>query len=162
MVDVLITTGGVSVGKYDLTKLALSDLGAEIFFERIRLKPGKPTVFARLKETAVFALPGNPVSAAVTFYLFVRPTLLGMQGAGCVSLTTGEALALSAFKATPERDAYLPAKLGTDNTGRLTASLTDYHGSSDFIGFASADALVTVKRGKRFETGDVVPVMFLF
>src|SRR5215204_2831680 len=56
-VDVLITTGGVSVGKYDLTKLALSDLGAEIFFERIRLKPGKPTVFAQLKKTAIFALP---------------------------------------------------------------------------------------------------------
>lgn len=160
--NVLITTGGVSVGKYDLTKLALRELGAEIFFERLRLKPGKPTVFARLKKTLVFALPGNPVSAAVTFHLFVRSALLGMQGSACTLLNTGEAVALGTFKATPERDAYVPAKLGTDETGRLTASPTEYHGSSDFIGLASADAFVKVKRGFRFEPGDIAPVLFIF
>jgi molybdopterin biosynthesis enzyme len=55
--DILITTGGVSVGKYDLTKAALTELGAEIFFERLRLKPGKPTVFARLKKTSLHQAP---------------------------------------------------------------------------------------------------------
>ena len=160
--DVLVTTGGVSVGKYDLTKLALRELGAEIFFERLRLKPGKPTVFAKLNKTRVFALPGNPVSAAVTFHLFVRPMLLGMQGAEGPSLKTGEAVAAGAFKATPERDAYMPGRLGTDESGRLTVVPIDFHGSSDFIGFASADALVQIKRGNRFEAGDIVPVLFLF
>ena len=160
--DVLITTGGVSVGKYDLTKLALRELGAEMLFERVRLKPGKPTVFAKLKKTAVFALPGNPVSATVTFHLFVRSMLLGMQRASCPTLKTGEAVALGNFKATPERDAYMPGKLGTDDSGRLTVVPIDFHGSSDFIGFASADVLVRIKRGFRFTTGDVVPVLFLF
>lgn len=160
--DVLITTGGVSVGKYDLTKLALQELGTEIFFERLRLKPGKPTVFAKLKKTCVFALPGNPVSAAVTFHMFVLPMLLGMQGASRTTLNTGEAVALGKFKATPERDAYMPGKLGTDASGRLTVIPINFHGSSDFIGFASADALIKIKRGARFEAGDIVPVLFLF
>ena len=70
--DVLITSGGVSMGVYDFTKAALKELGAEIFFERVALRPGKPTVFARLGNTLVFGLPGNPVSVSVTFNLFVR------------------------------------------------------------------------------------------
>lgn len=160
--DILITTGGVSVGKYDLTKPALKELGAEIFFERVRLKPGKPTVFARLKNTPVFALPGNPVSAAVTFYLFVRTQLMLMQGSTCPTLKTGDAVALGQFSARGERDAYLPGKLGTDDEGRLTVRPLNYHGSSDFVGFAAVDALVAVPRGKRLDTGDKASILFLF
>src|SRR5256886_96988 len=70
--DVLITSGGVSMGIYDFTKAALKELGAEVFFERVALRPGKPTVFARLGNTLVFGLPGNPVSVTVTFNLFAR------------------------------------------------------------------------------------------
>ncbi|HMG72456.1 MAG TPA: gephyrin-like molybdotransferase Glp, partial [Pyrinomonadaceae bacterium] len=79
--DVLVTSGGVSMGVYDFTKAALKELGAEIFFERVSLRPGKPTVFARLGKTLVFGLPGNPVSVAVTFNLFARTALRAMQGA---------------------------------------------------------------------------------
>ena len=159
--DIIVTTGGVSVGKYDLTKLALSELGAEIYFERLRLKPGKPTVFAKLRRSYIFGLPGNPVSAAVTFHLFVRTMIRGMQGASHPMLKSGYAVASGGFKATPERDAYMPGKLGTDGEGRLTVTPIAFHGSSDFIGFASAEALVPVKRGLRFAAGDVVPVLFI-
>ena len=69
------------MGVYDFTKTALQDLGAEIFFERVALRPGKPTVFARLGDTLIFGLPGNPVSVAVTFNLFARTALRAMQGA---------------------------------------------------------------------------------
>src|SRR5437762_8231704 len=79
--DVLITSGGVSMGVYDFTKAALQELGAEIFFERVALRPGKPTVFARLGEALIFGLPGNPVSVAVTFNLFARTALRAMQRA---------------------------------------------------------------------------------
>src|SRR5215471_15734591 len=79
--DVLITSGGVSMGVYDFTKAALQELGAKIFFERVSLRPGKPTVFAQLGNALVFGLPGNPVSVAVTFNLFARPVLRAMQGA---------------------------------------------------------------------------------
>src|SRR5436190_1818231 len=65
--DMLITSGGVSMGVYDFTKAALKELGGEIFFERVALRPGKPTVFARLGKALVFGLPGNPVSVAMTF-----------------------------------------------------------------------------------------------
>src|SRR5205814_5887950 len=85
--DVLITSGGVSMGVYDFTKAALKELGAEIFFERVSLRPGKPTVFARLNDTLIFGLPGNPVSVAVTFNLFARTALRVMQGAKEATLT---------------------------------------------------------------------------
>src|SRR5690606_12413986 len=119
--DMLITTGGVSVGKYDLTKTALAALGAQIFFERVRIKPGKPTVFARLKKTTFFGLPGNPVSAAATFYLFVRKALMLMQGAANTDLPGGFAVLESDIKGTKERESFLPARLATDKNGRLLA-----------------------------------------
>lgn len=159
--DILITTGGVSVGKYDLTKLALKELGAEIFFERVRLKPGKPTVFARLKKTLVFGLPGNPVSAAVTYYLFVRKAILHMQGAAQTDLFGGTAKVSKPVRAPKEREAYLPAILVSEPDGKLTAEALEWHGSSDFIGFADSDALISIPRGVVYDAGSSVSVLFL-
>lgn len=159
--DILITTGGVSVGKYDLTKLALKELGAEIFFERVALKPGKPTVFGKLKKTLVFGLPGNPVSAAVTFYLFVRKAILLMQSASQTELIRGIAIAGQDLRGTKERDTYLPASLATGADGRLIAEPLNWHGSSDFIGFSRADTLIFVPRGKTLGKGETVEICFL-
>ncbi len=159
--DVLITTGGVSVGKYDLTKFALRELGAEIFFERLRLKPGKPSVFAKLKKTLIFGLPGNPVSAAVTYYLFIRSALTRMQSAREPELKKGTAITSKPVKAPKERDAYLPASLSTNANGSIIADPVDWHGSSDFIGFARTDALLVVKRGTKIESGSPVQLLFL-
>lgn len=159
--DVLIITGGVSVGKYDLTKPALSRLGAAIHFEKVSLKPGKPAVFATLDEKLIFGLPGNPVSAAVTFELFVRPALMRMQGASRPHLQTGYAVLGEPVKAAKERDTYLPATLLTDEVGRLVATPTRWQGSSDFIGYSRAEALIMVAAGKRHEAGDVSTVLFL-
>ncbi|HMS10953.1 MAG TPA: molybdopterin molybdotransferase MoeA, partial [Pyrinomonadaceae bacterium] len=159
--DLVITTGGVSVGKYDLTKEAIAGLGAEIFFEKVKLKPGKPTVFARLKKAYFFGLPGNPVSAAVTFHLFVRRALMLLQSASAVELPTGFAVIDGDAKGTRERDSYLPASLATDAEGRLLAVPLRWHGSSDFIGFASAEALVRVPAGTSLSAGEVCEVLFL-
>ena len=79
--DVLVVSGGVSAGDYDLVEPALLDLGATFLFTKVAIKPGAPLVFGRRGGTLVFGLPGNPVSAQVTFDLFVRPALLKMQGA---------------------------------------------------------------------------------
>jgi molybdopterin molybdotransferase len=78
--DVLVTSGGVSVGEHDLVRSLLSALGAEEVFWRVAVKPGKPVAFATRGETLVFGLPGNPVSSLVGFELFVRPALLALHG----------------------------------------------------------------------------------
>lgn len=159
--DVLIMTGGVSVGKYDLTKTALRELGAELYFERVRLKPGKPTVFARLGKNIVFGLPGNPVSAAVTFYLFVRNCILLMQSANECDLSSGYAVLDGPVKGTKQRDSYLPAVLATDPSGHLIASPIRWHGSSDLVGFSRADALIFVPQDVSYASGDRVEVRFI-
>ena len=79
--DVVIVSGGVSVGPHDHVKDALGDLGVEEHFWGVRLRPGKPTWFGTRDETLAFGLPGNPVSAMVTFQLFARPALAALQGA---------------------------------------------------------------------------------
>ena len=82
--DVLVVSGGVSAGAYDLVEAVLARVGVQVFFERVAIKPGAPLVFGRRKNVLVFGLPGNPVSAQVTFDIFVRAALLRMQGARAV------------------------------------------------------------------------------
>jgi len=159
--DILIMTGGVSVGKYDHTKTALAELGAEIFFDKVRLKPGKPTVFAKLGKTFIFGLPGNPVSAAVTFHLFVRKAMMKMQAAGNSDLKKGFAVLAATAKGARERDTYLPASVSTDPSGVLIATPLKWQGSSDFIGFARADSLIFVPRGSTIQGGRVAGLVFI-
>src|SRR5215216_1651914 len=111
--DVIVTSGGVSMGVYDLTKAALKELDAELFFERVALRPGKPTVFARLPNgTLAFGLPGNPVSVAVTFNLFARTALLAMQGTAEPAPKRETAVLARSVKGT-DRESYLPAQIMT-------------------------------------------------
>lgn len=159
--DMVVITGGVSVGKYDLTKSALREIGVEIYFETLRLKPGKPAVFARLGQTVIFGLPGNPVSAAVTFYLFVRKALLLMQKARDTDLVKGRAVAGGTLKSAKDRDTYVPAKLVIDEEARVAVTPVKWMGSSDFIGFGKADALAFVPAGKRIEAGGVAEILLL-
>src|SRR5882724_7529791 len=157
--DVLITSGGVSMGVYDFTKAALKELGAEIFFERVALRPGKPTVFARLGRALVFGLPGNPVSVAVTFNLFARTVLRAMQGATHTTLEVDHAILARDLKGSIDRESYLPAILRTDERGTLLAEPLKWGGSSDFVAFAKATALVNVPAGvKTLEKGQSVKV----
>lgn len=160
--DVLITSGGVSMGVYDFTKAALRDLGAEIFFERVALRPGKPTVFGRIGKTLVFGLPGNPVSVAVTFNLFARTALRSMQGAKQPEMIEEMAVLTRDLKGAVERESYLPAVLHTDQEGTLLAEPLKWGGSSDFISFARATALIDVPAGvKIIEAGSPVKIVRL-
>jgi molybdenum cofactor synthesis domain-containing protein len=161
--DVVVTSGGVSMGVYDVTKVALEELKAEIFFERIALRPGKPTVFARLPNgTLVFGLPGNPVSVAVTFNLFARTALLAMQGATEPALKFETALLARSVKGNVDRESYLPAQLTTNDDGELIAFPLKWGGSSDFVAFALTTALMIVPAGTRtLETNSLVRVLRL-
>ena len=114
--DVVVLSGGVSMGRYDFTKASIRALGAEVFFERVALRPGKPSVFARLpgaKQTLLFGLPGNPVSVSVTFNLFARTALRAMQGALEPLLREERGVLSRPARGTVERTSYLPARLST-------------------------------------------------
>jgi molybdopterin biosynthesis enzyme len=151
------------MGVYDLTKAALRELDAEIFFERVALRPGKPTVFARLPNgTFVFGLPGNPVSVAVTFNLFARAALLTMQGTSEPALKRETAVLARSVKGTTERDSYLPAQLTTNDDAELVAFPLKWGGSSDFVAFALTTALLIVPADvKTIEAGSLVSVLRL-
>lgn len=160
--DALILSGGVSMGVYDFTKAALHALDAKVFFERVSLRPGKPTVFARLGRTLVFGLPGNPVSVSVTFNLFARTALRAMQGCREAAMIEERAVLGRAVKGAMERASYLPAQLRSDEDGRLMAEPLKWGGSSDFVAFASATALIIVPEGTpRLEAGAKVRVVRL-
>jgi len=160
--DILISTGGVSVGKYDLTKEVLGKLGAKIFFDKVRIKPGKPTVFAKLGKTFIFGLPGNPVSSAAAFCLFVRHTVRLMQSAN-EKLNAKQDLAVlgANIKGTKERDLYFPVSISTDKSGRNIAAPVNWHGSSDLVGFAAANAFALVPAGKNYWKGDIAEIIYI-
>ena len=161
--DVIVTSGGVSMGVYDVTKAALKELDAEIFFERVALRPGKPTVFARLPNgTLVFGLPGNPVSVSVTFNLFARTALVAIQGVSEPALKRETAVLARSVKGTTDRESYLPAQLMTNDDAELVAFPLKWGGSSDFVAFALTTALVVVPANvKSIEAGAAVSVLRL-
>lgn len=159
--DVLITSGGVSVGDYDFTKPALKENGAELFFEKVALKPGKPIVFAKLNDTLIFGLPGNPISVLVTFFMFVRMALLKMQNAASPEMKKGFAKLTHNIKAPKGRDALLPITTNTNKKGELTIETLRFSGSSNFISCIKANALVFVPQNENLKKGDVAEVLFL-
>ena len=105
--DVIVVAGGVSVGEKDLVKPTLLKLGAKLDLWRVAVKPGKPFMFGRLGRTLVFGLPGNPVSAFVTFLLFARPALWKLGGRSSLDLPRGRARVAEALVNRGERPHYL-------------------------------------------------------
>ena len=154
--DVVITTGGVSMGDYDLVKAALKEIGAEIFFDRVSIRPGKPTVFARRQGVFFFGLPGNPVSTAVTFNVFVRPALRKMMGDRSPLLPAVQAIASRHVKDGSDRQSYLPARFFVSK-GRAMAEPLKWGGSSDLVAFMEANAMIVVPE-QIHEIGEGEPV----
>lgn len=159
--NILILSGGVSVGDYDFTKPALRESGAKIFFEKVALRPGKPAVFAKLNDCFIFGLPGNPVSAAVTFYLFVYPAILQMQNAKATKLKEISAVLQKKLKGAKERDSYIPAKISFGDDAKISVEPLKWGGSSDFVSFARADSLIFAPQNKTLETGEITKVLLL-
>jgi molybdopterin molybdotransferase len=141
--DVLITSGGVSVGPHDLVRGALAALGAEEVFWRVALKPGKPIAFAVRGRALVFGLPGNPVSSLVGFELFVRPALRALQGERDPRPRYSVGELGGAARRNPERDEFLRAR----REGEVLEPLTGQE-SHMIARAAAADALVHVPRGE--------------
>lgn len=159
--DVVMLSGGVSMGDLDLVKPALRELGAEIFVERVSMHPGKPTVFAKIGEQVVLGLPGNPVSVAVAFHIFARPALLKMQGASEIGLPRVRAVMTQSVKGAPPRRSHQPGHLFIED-GRAFAEPLKWSGSSDLVAFMRADALIVVPEDRaRLEEGELAEVISL-
>ena len=139
----MITSGGVSMGEFDLVKAAMTEIGAEILFDKVRIRPGKPTVFARRGGTYFFGLPGNPVSTSVTFNVFVRPAIRRMQGDSSPLVPTVRVELARSIIDPSSRRSYLPASLSVKD-GRAMAEPLRWGGSSDLVAFMNADALIIV------------------
>jgi len=141
--DALVSTGGVSVGDFDLVTDIYNELGVEIFFEKIAVKPGKPVVFGKRGGCLVFGLPGNPTSTVVSFLEFVRPALLKMAGRRRIFLERRRAVLGEAVGVKPGRKKLLRAVL--DETGDIpVARLAGHQGSGNLLGAAVAECLLEV------------------
>jgi molybdopterin molybdotransferase len=159
--DVLVVSGGVSAGDYDLVEPALLDCGASFLFTRVAIKPGAPLVFGRRDRTLVFGLPGNPVSTQVTFDLFVRAALLKMQGARVVTRPRVTVQLLGAVKNRAGRTAYMPARVRGEG-GRLVARPLRSTGSGDFVAHSRANALVVIGAERtKAEAGETAEALLL-
>jgi molybdopterin molybdotransferase len=145
--DVAITTGGVSVGARDVVREALEDAGVDLVFWRAAVRPGGPVAFgAGPGGRLAFALPGNPVSAQVTFELFVRPALLRLGGRRACFRRRLRARLEEAVSTRPEKAYYLRVRLTEDSDG-WRATPTGLQGSAILSGLAQADGLAIVPQG---------------
>jgi len=159
--DVLVLSGGVSEGAFDLVEEVLARFDVGLFFTKVAIKPGAPLVFGRRGDKLVFGLPGNPVSAQVTFDMFVRTALLRMQGARTVLRPTVDVVLLEAVKNRSGRKAYLPARVRSEE-GRLVGRPVASMGSADIVAHARANALVVLEASRtRAESGETVPALLL-
>jgi molybdopterin molybdotransferase len=159
--DVLLVSGGVSAGAYDLVEQVLARFDTGLLFTRVAVKPGAPLVFGRRGDHLVFGLPGNPVSAQVTFELFVRPALLRMQGARVVTRPPMQVTLAEALSNRSGRRAYAPARVRFAD-GRLQAWPLPSQGSADLVAHARANALVVLEPERtRAEAGEVADALLL-
>jgi molybdopterin molybdotransferase len=141
--DILVLSGGVSMGKYDLVEQVLADLGAEFHFTGVSIRPGRPAVFGTCRGKLVFGLPGNPVSTMVTFELFVLPAVDVFSGATPRSLPV-----FRAKLATPVREKgpithFLPARIEWEGKEARVSQLP-WQGSGDVVALALANGFLIV------------------
>jgi molybdopterin molybdotransferase len=159
--DVVCVSGGVSVGPHDHVKPALAELGVEERFWRVALKPGKPTWFGTREEKLVFGLPGNPVSAMVTFHLFARPALRALAGARPDD-TRATAILDEPLKRNVARDEVVRCRLRAADDGWHVSPTRDDQSSHVLTSMLAADAFALVEAGEgTAEAGDRVPVELL-
>lgn len=152
--DLILSSGGVSVGEEDHVRNAVARLG-EIALWRVAVKPGKPIAFGRVGRTPFIGLPGNPVSALVTFCLFVRPYVLRMQGVVDVEPRSFPAAADFNWAGGP-REEYLRARLRAGRDGAPRAEIYQDQGSGVLTSAAWAEALVRIPAGRSVARGDLV------
>jgi len=163
--ELMLLSGGVSMGAYDLVEEVLETLGAEFFFTGVKMQPGKPVVFGRLPAADgfpaqfFFGLPGNPVSTQVTFHCFVEPLLRAMAGAAVQGPRFAQATLAEDAPGNPGLMRVLPARLTADRV-RPEVRLVSWQGSGDLAANARANCYAVLPPEKeRFAAGDVITIL---
>ena len=160
--DLLVTCGGISVGAFDHTRPVLADLGAELAFWRVRIRPGAPLGFGRWRGVPWIGLPGNPVSSMVTAELFVKPALRRMLGMPKVFPQPVPVRLAEAVTTTAPRTHFFRAVVSAGADGRLEARLTGPQGSGVLTSMARANALLVVPADReRADAGDTLAAILL-
>ncbi len=152
--DAVITSGGVSVGELDFVKSAFEGIGGRLEFWKVAMKPGKPFVFGHFDRKRLFGLPGNPLSALVTFHLLVRPALLRLQGAADWSLPVRRCELAESLVNKGDRPHFICVSLEAG-----AAKSAGKQGSHRLRGLAQAEGLVEVPAGSTLPAGRVVSVL---
>jgi molybdenum cofactor synthesis domain-containing protein len=156
--DALVTTGGVSVGRYDLVGAAFEAIGVEPVLHKVAIKPGKPIWFGLRDGKPVFGLPGNPLSSLLGFEVFVRPALLALGGAPADERAERRLRGrwLGPDRSARGRQWNLPATTRRADDGTVELLEVPWRGSADVVGAAAADALVVVPGDGAIASGEVV------
>jgi molybdopterin molybdotransferase len=155
--DLLLLSGGVSAGKYDIVERVLADFGARFCFDRVLIQPGQPLVFGAVKERYFFGLPGNPASTMVTFELFARAAIDRLGGAAESSLPLLRATLTSDFHHKPGLTRFLPARLSEDGA---CVTPEPWHGSGDVAALARANAFLVAEADREsWAAGDNIRVL---
>lgn len=155
--DLLILSGGVSAGKYDIVEKVLADLGAAFFFDRVKIQPGQPLVFGEARGKQFFGLPGNPASTMVTFEVFARAAVELLGGAAESHLPLLRAKLTREFRHKPGLTRFLPAQLSADGS---QVAPEPWHGSGDIASLARANAfLVADADREQWAAGDDIRVL---
>jgi molybdopterin molybdotransferase len=157
--DILVLSGGVSMGKYDLVESVLKGMGAEFFFDAVAIRPGKPAVFGRCRNTLIFGLPGNPVSTMVTFQLFVIPAIDILSGTQPRPLPLLEATLADALNEKSGLTHFLPARLEWSGSTPKVSPIS-WQGSGDIAALTRANCFVVVPSDQpAIPAGDRVSVL---
>ena len=154
--DALITTGGVSMGRYDLVGTALAALGVEPVLHKVAIKPGKPLWFGMAGKIPVFALPGNPVSCLVNHEVFVRPALRRLGGETEIHAVLRRGRWLGAALAPNPREQYLPVRLDPGDDGVEVLEPVRWNGSADVAGISRAEAFAVIPIDTSVARGDLL------
>lgn len=159
--DVVITSGGVSVGDYDLVKETLGEVGVQMQFWKVAQKPGHPLAFGRIGKKPVFGLPGNPVSSTVSFLLYARPALLKMMGHKNIFLPVIQAILAHEIRTGHGLKEFIRCRLRR-NADQIFASSTGTQSSGVLRSLSMAQGLIVVyEKQTRLEKGSRVPVILL-
>jgi len=159
--DLLVLSGGVSMGDYDFTKAVFKELGAEMHFWKLAIRPGQPLAFGKIQGKLAFGLPGNPVSSMVTFEQLVRPALLKMSGHRSYGRPVIQAVFQEKFSKRPDRRHFLRGILIREN-GVLMVRTTGDQGSGILTSMVKANCLIDVpEEVERLNPGDTVTVQLL-